>query len=106
MGLWAREDVAWRRGVPSSRRQLGLTPRPPRPVLSLPRVVLPRTPSSQAGINVPGLDTSYVSSSSWYMMTAFGLPRLMQLFTRSASGAVDEAKMMQMQVRCVRPWWW
>jgi ER membrane protein complex subunit 3 len=55
---------------------------------------------TQAGIAVSqALDTTYVSSTSWYMMTAFGLPRLMQLFTKSGSGAVDEAKMMQMQVR-------
>ncbi len=51
---------------------------------------------TQAGVGVSSLDTTYVSSTSWYMMTAFGVQRIMQLFNRG--GGIDEARMMQMQM--------
>ena len=54
---------------------------------------------TQQGIGVPGLDTSYVSTSSWFFTAQFGLQNLFRLFARSGGGAaVDEARLMQMQM--------
>jgi hypothetical protein len=59
---------------------------------------------TQAGIGVGALNTTYVSSTSWYMMTMFGLPQVLRLFARAGSGGgagqggLDEARMMQMQM--------
>lgn len=54
---------------------------------------------TQQGIGVPALDTSFVSSGSWYMIAQSGMQRLVELVTprRGASSALDEAKMLQMQ---------
>jgi len=52
---------------------------------------------TQAGIGVAGLDTTYVSSTSWYMMLMSGLPQLVRLFQPS-SPAMDQAQMMQAQM--------
>ena len=59
---------------------------------------------TQAGIGVAALDTTYVSSTSWYMMTMFGLPQVLRLFQRvggAGAGGLDEARMMQMQMGMV-----
>lgn len=54
---------------------------------------------TQQGIGVPGLDTSYVSTSSWFFTAQFGLQNLFRLVARSGgAAAVDEARMMQMQM--------
>lgn len=50
---------------------------------------------TQQGIGVSALDTSYVSSGSWYMICQQGLTRALQLLD---SNVVTEAQMMQMQV--------
>jgi hypothetical protein len=50
---------------------------------------------TQQGIGVSALDTSYVSSGSWYMICQQGLTRALQLFD---TNVVSEAQMMQMQV--------
>jgi hypothetical protein len=55
---------------------------------------------TQAGIGVAGLDTTYVSSTSWYMMLMSGLPQLVRLFQPS-SPAMDQAQMMQAQMGMV-----
>ena len=52
---------------------------------------------TQAGIGVAGLDTTYVSSTSWYMMLMSGLPQLVRLFQPS-SPAMDQSQMMQAQM--------
>jgi hypothetical protein len=59
---------------------------------------------TQAGIGVGALDTTYVSSTSWYMMTMFGLPQVLKLFQRvggAGQGGLDEARMVQMQMGMV-----
>ena len=60
---------------------------------------------TQAGIGVGNaLDTTYVSSTSWYMMSAFGIPRLLQLFsTSSSNNSNDETRAMQMQMGMMMP---
>jgi len=52
---------------------------------------------TQAGIGVAGLDTTYVSSTSWYMMLMSGLPQLVRLFQPS-SPMLDQTQMMQAQM--------
>lgn len=51
---------------------------------------------TQQGIGVPSLDTSFVSTSSWFFTAQFGLNNLQRLF--SSGGGLDEARMMQMQM--------
>ena len=52
---------------------------------------------TQAGIGVAGLDTTYVSSTSWYMMLMSGLPQLVRLF-QPTSPMLDQTQMMQAQM--------
>ena len=52
---------------------------------------------TQQGIGVPALDTSYVSSGSWYMIAQTGLTRLLQLVDIGA--VVTEQEMMKMQMQ-------
>ena len=51
---------------------------------------------TQQGIGVAALDTSYVSSGSWYMIAQQGLTRALQLI--DAGSVVSEAQVMQMQM--------
>lgn len=51
---------------------------------------------TQQGIGVPALDTSFVSSGSFYMIAQTGLPRLMGLL--GIGSGVSEADMMQAQM--------
>lgn len=51
---------------------------------------------TQQGIGVPALDTSFVSSGSFYMIAQTGLPRLMGLL--GIGSGVSEAEMMQAQM--------
>jgi ER membrane protein complex subunit 3 len=38
---------------------------------------------TQQGVGVPNLDTSYVSSMSWYFIASFGLQKVLQLFQQN-----------------------
>jgi len=51
---------------------------------------------TQQGIGVAALDTSYVSSGSWYMIAQTGIMRVLQLV--NVGSAVSEQQMMQMQM--------
>jgi hypothetical protein len=52
---------------------------------------------TQQGIGVPALDTSFVSTSSWFFTAQFGLQGLIRLFS-STSTTADEARMAQLQM--------
>lgn len=52
---------------------------------------------TQQGIGVPNLDTSFVSSGSWYMIAQMGLMKLLSVFMQG-SAAGEYQKMMQMQM--------
>jgi hypothetical protein len=54
---------------------------------------------TQGGIGVPGLDTSYVSSTSWFIAAQFGLGPLFRLFARFGGGSsAEEQRALQMQL--------
>jgi hypothetical protein len=58
---------------------------------------------TQTGIGVAALDTSYVSSLSWYTTGRMGLPRLIALFRRTAMDPAEEARMLAMQSGMMMP---
>lgn len=51
---------------------------------------------TQQGIGVSALDTSFVSSGSWYMIAQQGLTRVLQLL--NVGSVVSEQQLMQMQM--------
>ena len=54
---------------------------------------------TQQGVNVPGLDSSYVSTTSWYYTALFGLSTAaFRLFSRSTASSMEEqaAQLAQM----------
>ena len=54
---------------------------------------------TQQGVNVPGLDSSYVSTSSWYYMALFGLSTAaFRLFSRSTASSMEEQAAQQAQM--------
>lgn len=54
---------------------------------------------TQRDLALQTLDTSFVSSLSWYMIVLYGIRTLvMLLLGTSSSDAMDESKMMQMQM--------
>ena len=54
---------------------------------------------TQSDLALATLDTSFVSSLSWYMIVLYGIRTLVMLaMGNSSSDAMDEAKMMQMQM--------
>jgi hypothetical protein len=52
----------------------------------------------QKDVNLTTLDASYVSSVSWYFLVMFGLNSLFQVIMGDDTGAMDESRMMQMQM--------
>lgn len=52
---------------------------------------------TQTGVGVSGLDTSYVSSLSWFYTAQQGFMKLLTLMRWSGMDAAEEARMMQMQ---------
>ena len=54
---------------------------------------------TQQGMNVVGLDSSYVSTSSWYYMGLFGLSSAaFRLFSRSTASSMEEQAAQQAQM--------
>ena len=54
---------------------------------------------TQQGVNVPGLDSSYVSTSSWYYTGQFGLmTACFRLFSRSGASTMEEQAALQAQM--------
>ena len=54
---------------------------------------------TQQGVNVPGLDSSYVSTSSWYYTALFGLSTAaFRLFSRSTASSMEEQAAQQAQM--------
>ena len=54
---------------------------------------------TQQGVNVPGLDSSYVSTSSWYYTGQFGLmAACFRLFSRSGASSMEEQAALQAQM--------
>jgi hypothetical protein len=54
---------------------------------------------TQQGVGVPGLDSSFVSTMSWFYICQFGLQvACFRLLSRGGGNSAEEAQMMQMQM--------
>ena len=53
---------------------------------------------TQQGVGVPGLDSSYVSTMSWFYICQFGLAAACFRLLSRGGGSAEEAQMLQMQM--------